>query len=127
ILKSYCQELAREINDDRWERIAEPIERAVVEQKHLPPNVDWPSARLYHYMGLRAEVYTAIFAVARAAGSRGHRLVAVAAECKALPLHGTASRSLHAHLRDGPRGALGGPLHRADRSQSPDEAPWPVH
>ena len=52
ILKQYCIELAREVGDDRWERIAEPIERAVTTQKQLPPNVDWPSARLYHYMGL---------------------------------------------------------------------------
>ncbi len=55
ILKTYCIELAKEIGDDRWERIAEPIERAVTTQKHLPPNVDWPSARLYHYMGLEIE------------------------------------------------------------------------
>ena len=34
----------------------EPIERAVTVQKKLPPNVDWPSARLYHYLGLRIEV-----------------------------------------------------------------------
>ena len=52
ILKKYCIELAREVGDDRWERIAEPIERAVTVAKALPPNVDWPSARLYHYMGL---------------------------------------------------------------------------
>ena len=52
ILKEHCTRLAAEVGDDRWERIAEPIERAVTEQKKLPPNVDWPSARLYHYMGL---------------------------------------------------------------------------
>ena len=52
ILKTYCRELAREVGDDRWERIAEPIEQAVTARKKLPPNVDWPSARLYHYMGL---------------------------------------------------------------------------
>jgi citrate synthase len=51
ILKEHCTRLAAEIGDDRWERIAEPIEREVTEQKGLPPNVDWPSARLYHYMG----------------------------------------------------------------------------
>ena len=31
ILKPYCTELAAEVGDDRWERIAEPIERAVTE------------------------------------------------------------------------------------------------
>jgi 2-methylcitrate synthase/citrate synthase II len=72
ILKRHCQMLAHEIGDDRWERIAEPIERAVTEQKHLPPNVDWPSARLYHYMGLDIEIYTPIFALARVAGWSAH-------------------------------------------------------
>ena len=62
--------LAAEIGDDRWERIAEPIEQAVTEQKKLPPNVDWPSARLYHYMGLDISIYTPIFAMARSPDGR---------------------------------------------------------
>ena len=72
ILKRFCTAIAAEVGDDRWERIAEPIERAVTAQKNLPPNVDWPSARLYHYMGLRTEVYTLIFAMARVAGWAAH-------------------------------------------------------
>jgi 2-methylcitrate synthase/citrate synthase II len=72
ILKKYCADLARELGDDQWERIAEPIERAVTAQKLLPPNVDWPSARLYHYMGLDIDLYTPIFAMARVAGWAAH-------------------------------------------------------
>ncbi|MFM7316890.1 MAG: citrate/2-methylcitrate synthase [bacterium] len=72
ILKTWCQKLAAEIGDDRWEKIAEPIEREVTEQKKLPPNVDWPTARLYYYMGLRTEIYTPIFALARVAGWSAH-------------------------------------------------------
>ena len=37
ILKHYCIELACEVGDDRWERTAEPIEKAVTTQKLLPP------------------------------------------------------------------------------------------
>ncbi len=72
ILKPWCQKLAREVGETKWEEIAEPIEKAVTEQKHLPPNVDWPSARLYHYMGLKLDVYTPIFAMARVAGWAAH-------------------------------------------------------
>lgn len=72
ILKEYCTALAREVGDDRWERIAEPIERAVTSQKNLPPNLDWPSARLYHYMNLDIDLYTPIFAMARVAGWSAH-------------------------------------------------------
>ena len=72
ILKTHCIALAKEVGDDRWERIAEPIEQAVTTQKNLPPNVDWPSARLYHYMGLEIDLYTPIFAMARVAGWAAH-------------------------------------------------------
>jgi 2-methylcitrate synthase/citrate synthase II len=72
ILKGYCRQLAAEIGDDRWERIAEPIEQAVTAQKHLPPNLDWPSGRLFHYMNLHIDIYTPIFAMARVAGWSAH-------------------------------------------------------
>ncbi len=72
ILKQHCIALAKEVGEDKWERIAEPIEQAVTNQKNLPPNVDWPSARLYHYMGLEIEIYTPIFAMARVAGWAAH-------------------------------------------------------
>jgi len=72
ILKEHCAALAAETGDDRWERMAEPIERTVTQQKQLPPNVDWPSARLYHYMGLEIHLYTPIFAMARVAGWAAH-------------------------------------------------------
>lgn len=72
ILKTFCAKIAAEIGDDRWERIAEPIEAAVTLQKKLPPNVDWPSARLYHYLGLNINVYTPIFAMARVSGWSAH-------------------------------------------------------
>jgi citrate synthase len=72
ILQPYCTKLAAEIGEDRWERIAEPIEQVVTRQKSLPPNVDWPSARLYHYMNLDTDLYTPIFAMARVAGWSAH-------------------------------------------------------
>ncbi len=72
ILKEYCGKLAHELGDDRWERVAEPIERIVTETKKLPPNVDWPCARLYHYLGLNLDIYTPIFAMARVAGWAAH-------------------------------------------------------
>ncbi len=72
ILKVWCRKLADEIGEHKWEKIAEPIEREVTAQKKLPPNVDWPTARLYHYMGLETDVYTPIFALARVAGWSAH-------------------------------------------------------
>jgi citrate synthase len=54
------------------EAMADVIERIVREEKSLPPNLDWPSARLYHYMGLPVELYTPLFVLSRVAGWSAH-------------------------------------------------------
>ena len=41
-------------------------------EKGLPPNADWPSARVYHYMNLDVDLFTPIFAMARVAGWSAH-------------------------------------------------------
>jgi len=71
-LKPWCQQLAAESGHESLEQMAEVIERVVGEQKGLPPNLDWPSARLYHYLGLPVELYTPLFVVSRVSGWSAH-------------------------------------------------------
>jgi citrate synthase len=52
--------------------MAETIETVVRTEKKLPPNVDWPCARLYHYLGLPVDLYTPLFVVARVVGWSAH-------------------------------------------------------
>ncbi len=52
--------------------MAEIIERIVTGEKKLPPNLDWPSARLYHYMGLPIYLYTPLYVVSRVSGLERH-------------------------------------------------------
>ena len=54
------------------EAMADTIETIVRAEKGLPPNLDWPSARLYHYMGLDVDLYTPLFVVSRVAGWSAH-------------------------------------------------------
>ncbi len=54
------------------EQIADTIEAHVRAEKGLPPNLDWPSARLYHYMGLPVELYTPLFVASRIVGWAAH-------------------------------------------------------
>jgi 2-methylcitrate synthase/citrate synthase II len=71
-LKHLCQELAAETKHEDMERMAEVIETIVRTEKQLPPNLDWPSARLYHYMNLPVEMYTPLFVVSRITGWSAH-------------------------------------------------------
>lgn len=71
-LKTWCAELAAETGHEDMERMADVIEQIVVSEKRLPPNLDWPSARLYHYLGLPVELYTPLFVVSRVVGWSAH-------------------------------------------------------
>ena len=72
VLRELCRELAAERGDDDLERIADTIEKVVRNEKKLPPNLDWPSARLYHYLGLEVELYTPLFVASRVVGWAAH-------------------------------------------------------
>jgi citrate synthase len=72
ILRNYCAELARRSGDDSLEQIADTLERVVREEKKLPPNLDWPSARLYKYLGLEVDLYTPLFVASRVVGWAAH-------------------------------------------------------
>lgn len=71
-LKKLTSAVAKETGHEDMERMADIIEQIVWTEKRIPPNVDWPCARLYHYFGLPAELYTPLFVVARIAGWSAH-------------------------------------------------------
>lgn len=71
-VKTMCREIAAETGHTPMEDLADKIEEVVWREKKLPPNVDWPTARLYHYFGLAVELYTPLFVVARTAGWCAH-------------------------------------------------------
>jgi 2-methylcitrate synthase/citrate synthase II len=71
-LRTLCGELAAETGNQDMEKMADTIESIVRSEKGLPPNLDWPSARLYYYMGLDIDLYTPLFVVSRVAGWSAH-------------------------------------------------------
>src|SRR5436190_13848656 len=71
-LKKLTAAVAAETGHEEMERTADIIETIVRTEKKLPPNVDWPCARLYHYLGLPVDLYTPLFVVARVAGWSAH-------------------------------------------------------
>ena len=71
-LKKLTAAVATETGHEDMERMADIIETVVRNEKKLPPNVDWPCARLYHYLGLPVDLYTPLFVVARVVGWSAH-------------------------------------------------------
>src|SRR4029453_712228 len=71
-LKKLTAAVGAETGHDDMERMADIIETAVRNEKKLLPNVDWPCARLYHYLGLPVDLYTPLFVVARVVGWSAH-------------------------------------------------------
>lgn len=72
ILREYCAQLAVEGGDTSLERMADTIAGVIREEKGLHPNLDWPSARLYHYLGLEVDLYTPLFVASRVVGWSAH-------------------------------------------------------
>jgi 2-methylcitrate synthase/citrate synthase II len=71
-LKSFCERLAEASGQQNLETMAGIIERVLEREKKLHPNLDWPSARLYHYLGLPVPLYTPLFVVSRVSGWCAH-------------------------------------------------------
>src|SRR5262249_24321726 len=72
-VKPLARKLAEQTGHELMENVAEAIEQTVAaEKKNIPPNVDWPAARVYYYLGLATDLYTPLFVLARIAGWSAH-------------------------------------------------------
>jgi citrate synthase len=71
-LRAMSGELAEVSGDDTFYRMSRRMEEAVLAQKGLLPNVDFYAATVYHYLGIPADLFTAVFSVSRMAGWTAH-------------------------------------------------------
>ena len=72
ILKDFCMRIAPQRDATEWEEMSDIIEKVMWDEKHLPPNMDWPAGRLYRMIGLETEIYTPLFVAARVTGWAAH-------------------------------------------------------
>lgn len=72
ILRSLARDLAQQKGDQRLFAITEALERAVEGERAVYPNVDLYSGVVYRLLGIDAELFTPLFAVARVVGWTAH-------------------------------------------------------
>jgi 2-methylcitrate synthase len=71
-LRRLSYELGQRTGEPKWHEIAERIEKVVMDEKGLYPNVDFYAATVYHYLGVPTDLMTPIFALARMVGWTAH-------------------------------------------------------
>jgi citrate synthase len=69
-----AKEIGRRKGNTSWGDIADILEKVMLEEKGLYPNVDFPSAYAYYLLGIPIELYTPIFVIARTAGWSAHAI-----------------------------------------------------
>ena len=72
ILREFSRKLGERTGDDRWYRMSEEILTTMQGEKGIDPNVDFFSASTYHALGIPADLFTPIFAIARICGWVAH-------------------------------------------------------
>ena len=72
LLTPFCHELAGEHIRPSLEEVASAIEAAVWDEQQILPSLDWPAARLLHYLGLDADLFVPLFVISRMVGWAAH-------------------------------------------------------
>jgi citrate synthase len=71
-LRRACKALGTAQGDLRWFNVSQAIEKVMLQDKGMYPNVDFYSASTYFMLGIPLELYTPIFALSRVAGWTAH-------------------------------------------------------
>lgn len=69
-----AKEIGRRMGNTTYGDIADILERVILEEKGLYPNVDFPTAYAYYLLGIPIDLYTPIFVAARVAGYSAHAI-----------------------------------------------------
>jgi citrate synthase len=67
-LRKFAIQLTEELGESKWIKMSERIEKTMHERKGLNANVDFYSATVYYSLGIPTDLFTPIFAIARASG-----------------------------------------------------------
>jgi len=68
ILKQKSKELSQKVGPAKWYEMSEIIEKIMVNEKKINPNLDFYSATVFRYLGIGTDLYPVIFAISRVVG-----------------------------------------------------------
>jgi len=71
-LRKMSKQLGEAAGNSKWYNMSERLIPVLKETKNLDPNVDFFSASAYYVMGIPLDLFTGIFAIARATGWTAH-------------------------------------------------------
>ena len=58
--------------DKKFEKIYDIVEKVMIKEKDIYPNVDYPTGPTYHLMGFDTDFFTPIFVISRITGWSAH-------------------------------------------------------
>lgn len=71
-MKKYAQVMANATGQTKWMEMYDILEKTMVEQKKIHPNLDFPAGPAYYMMGFEIDFFTPIFVMARTTGWSAH-------------------------------------------------------
>jgi 2-methylcitrate synthase len=71
-MKKYADGLGELTGQTKWKEIADELEKTMVDEKNIYPNLDFPAGPAYYLMGFDIDMFTPIFVMARITGWSAH-------------------------------------------------------
>ena len=71
-MREYFKRVAIIKNDKTFEKIYDIVEKVMIKEKNIYPNVDYPTGPTYHLMGFDTDFFTPIFVISRITGWSAH-------------------------------------------------------
>jgi len=71
-MREYFGKVAKINKDKTFEKIYDIVERVMIKEKNIHPNVDYPTGPTYHLMGFDTDFFTPIFVISRITGWSAH-------------------------------------------------------
>ena len=71
-MRKYFGKFAKLKKDKKFEKIYDIVEKVMIREKNIHPNVDYPTGPTYHLMGFDTDFFTPIFVISRITGWSAH-------------------------------------------------------